>query len=104
MAWTHHPLITTMRTGITASIATSRRTKMGNTIAWRGLAVMTIALGVLTMIVPAGAQRALLPNADGSNSTFSANVPGRPAPGVVSGTVSAVPEDFPDLRLAPGIL
>ncbi|MGB7191645.1 MAG: polysaccharide biosynthesis/export family protein [Acidobacteriaceae bacterium] len=59
--------------------------------------------GLLTT-APVCAQQTLLPNTDGSNSTFAAAAHSKAASDASSGTVSAVPVDFPDLRLSPGVL
>lgn len=60
------------------------------------------------LLAPSGliAQQTMTPNSDGSNSTFSAleGSHSLPAANTSSGVVTAVPEDFPGLRLSPGIL
>lgn len=52
----------------------------------------------------AWSQQTLLPNTDGSRSTFAAATHSKPASDVSSGMLSAVPVDFPDLMLSPGVL
>ena len=53
---------------------------------------------------PAWAQQSMLPNANGGNSTFSGDAHTKPATNASSGTLTAIPDDFPDLKLTPGIL
>lgn len=76
----------------------TRMLRRGNTL-W-------VILGIL--LVPSGliAQQVLTPNADGANSTLngSEGSHARPESSISSGVVTAVPEDFPDLRLSPGVL
>lgn len=53
---------------------------------------------------PALAQQSLLPNADGSNSTFGVSPRTRPASSVGTGPLTAIPDDFAEMRLNPGVL
>lgn len=76
---------------------------MRNRASWRYWLVPAALYG-LVAIAPAWAQQTLLPNTDGSHSTFAAAAHSRAASGASSGTLSAVPDDFPDLRLSPGVL
>lgn len=79
---------------------------MGNTVRWRNTLSMAAVLGAFSLVVPAVAQQAMMPNANGSNSTFTANgdVQSKPAPAVSSGTLTAIPDDFPNLQLSAGVL
>lgn len=72
---------------------------------WRrsGLIVALVGSGLMA-VAPALAQQTLLPNADGSNSTFTAKPHGRPASTVSSGALTAIPDDFSEMRLTPGVL
>lgn len=65
---------------------------------------LPLALAGVIVVGPVWAQQALLPNADGSNSTFSPTVHAKPASGAGGGSLSAIPGDFPDMRLTPGVL
>ena len=77
---------------------------MGNR-AWRkDRTFLTLSISALVAVGPALAQQALLPNADGSNSTFATQSHGRPTSTVSSGSLSAIPDDFSEMRLTPGVL
>lgn len=69
----------------------------------KGLVLMFSILLVPSALI---AQQTMTPNSDGSNSTFDAleGSHTQPASNTSSGVVTAVPEDFPDLRLSSGIL
>lgn len=66
--------------------------------------LFTGVIGGLMAAAPALAQQALLPNADGSNSTFAVSSRTRPASGAGSGSLTAIPDDFAEMRLDPGVL
>lgn len=67
---------------------------------------LVLMLGILLVPSALIAQQSMTPNSDGSNSTLSAleGSHAQPATNASSGVVTAVPEDFPDLRLSSGIL
>ena len=66
---------------------------------------LPLVVGVAAMVSSAWAQQPMLPNANGGNSTFINGDPQtKPAPQVSSGTLTAIPDDFPDLKLSPGVL
>lgn len=72
---------------------------------WRMTVVLaTVWLAGILTSGPALAQQALLPNADGSNSTFTRTAHPRPASTVSGGSLTAIPDDFSEMRLAPGVL
>jgi polysaccharide biosynthesis/export protein len=79
---------------------------MGNMVRWRNTLSMAAVLGAISLVVPAMAQQAMMPNANGSNSTFTANgdIQSKPAQTASSGTLTAIPDDFPNLRLTAGVL
>lgn len=77
---------------------------MENMLRMRNQLSLAVAIGALTLAAPVWAQVSMLPNANGGNSTFSGNPQSKPANNASSGTLAAIPDDFPDLRLTPGIL
>ncbi len=60
--------------------------------------------GNLLWATPALAQQGPMVNANGSNSTFASSVPTSRSSSPSSGTLTAIPADFPNLRLASGVL
>src|ERR1700758_714325 len=78
---------------------------MGNMVRLRDKLSLSVALSVAAMVGPAWAQQPMLPNANGGGSTFINGDPQtKPASQVSSGTLTAIPDDFPNLRLTPGVL
>lgn len=79
---------------------------MKNIVWWRNTLSLSLVLSGLTLVAPARAQQVMLPNANGSNSTFNANgdIQTRPASAASSGSLTAIPDDFSDLRLTAGVL
>jgi polysaccharide biosynthesis/export protein len=71
---------------------------------WRNQRSLSLVVGALALAVPAWAQQSMLPNLNGGNSTFNGDPQSRPANGASSGSLTAIPDDFPNLRLTPGIL
>jgi len=66
--------------------------------------LVTFWISGLVAAGPVLAQQTMLPNADGSNSTFSADSHARPTSTVSSGSLAAIPDDFSEMRLTPGVL
>lgn len=66
--------------------------------------IFSFVIGGLIAAAPALAQQALLPNADGGNSTFAVSSRTRPASGTGSGSLTAIPDDFAEMRLDAGVL
>lgn len=77
---------------------------MENMALRRGRLLFALLIGGLLAAGPALAQQALLPNSDGSNSTFSATSRAKPTSGASSGLLTAIPDDFAEMRLNPGVL
>lgn len=73
--------------------------------AWRRDCLLLVCLVSSTLAVgPAWGQQALLPNANGSNSTFNAHPAAKPVSNLGSGSLTAIPDDFAEMRLTPGVL
>jgi polysaccharide biosynthesis/export protein len=77
---------------------------MKEILQWRKELTVSLATGLLALAAPVWAQQSMLPNANGGNSTFSGNPQTKPATSASSGTLTAIPDDFPNLRLTSGIL
>ncbi|MGB0122131.1 MAG: hypothetical protein WBP63_01780, partial [Silvibacterium sp.] len=79
---------------------------MKNMVWWRNTLSLSLVLSGLALVAPARAQQVMLPNSNGSNSTFNANgdIQTRPAAAASSGSLTAIPDDFSDLRLTAGVL
>ena len=77
---------------------------MEKMLRWRKEITVSLVTGLLAVGGPAWAQQSMLPNANGGNSTFSGDAHTKPATNASSGTLTAIPDDFPNLRLTPGIL
>jgi polysaccharide export outer membrane protein len=79
---------------------------MENMVWWRNRLCLSLVLSGLAMAASVQAQQAMLPNADGSNSTFNASgdVQTKAGTGASSAALAAIPDDFPDLRLTSGVL
>lgn len=77
---------------------------MKKMLSWRNRISLSLAMGALTLVTPTFAQQSMLPNQNGGNSTFPGDPQMRPAAGASSGALTAIPDDFAELRLAPGIL
>lgn len=75
---------------------------MKNSI-WPRNALPVLLIGGI-LIAPAWGQQGLLPNANGGNSTFNARPPARPASSLGGGSLTAIPDDFAEMRLMPGVL
>lgn len=65
---------------------------------------LPLVVGGLAVSAPVWAQVSMLPNANGGNSTFSGDPQSKAVPTASSGTLTAIPDDFPDLKLTSGIL
>lgn len=66
---------------------------------------LPLVIAAVAMVAPAWAQQPMLPNANGGNSTFINGDPqSKPVSQASSGTLTAIPDDFPNLKLSPGVL
>lgn len=77
---------------------------MRNIVHWRNRLSLPLMFAGLALSVPAWAQQGMLPNPNGGNSTFSGDPQSRGPVAGSSGTLTAIPDDFPDLRLTSGVL
>jgi polysaccharide biosynthesis/export protein len=77
---------------------------MDKMLRWRKELAASLATGLLALAAPVWAQQSMLPNPNGGNSTFSGDTQSKPVTNTSSGTLTAIPDDFPDLRLTSGIL
>ena len=77
---------------------------MKKILKWRKEVTVLLATGSLALAAPVWAQQSMLPNQNGGNSTFSGDAQSRQLPNGSPGTLTAIPDDFPNLRLTPGIL
>jgi len=77
---------------------------MKEILQWRKELTVSLATGLLALAVPVWAQQSMLPNANGGNSTFSGDAQSRQLTSANSGTLTAIPDDFANLRLTSGIL
>lgn len=66
--------------------------------------LLAFVISGLMMAGTAWGQQGLLPNADGGNSTFSTRPYTKPASSPGNGSLTAIPDDFAEMRLTPGIL
>jgi polysaccharide export outer membrane protein len=80
---------------------------MKSALRWKHRILVHLAPMSLILVVAAPAQENSFPHQNGSNSTFSSssgNQNSKPGSLTNSGSLSAIPDDFPNLRLTSGVL